>query len=769
MTERELAEFSVELFQVQFLSTPGLNTLTLIQVLRGDVLLSAGEQTSRLSSGAIHLINRHTSWSLQGTGENVVMIITLSGQWVARWYPDFFLYDYAITGQNQSESWGMALRDALRQVLEATVIKNAQRYRLELNRWLSDVMLILITGCQQPAKASSRHQHWSRRITQVVQRIEMNVTRRISLGEIARAEFVSEAWLSRLFRKEVGVSFMAYITTLRLQNAVEALRTTSKPVHQIALEQGFANNRQMIDLFKRHYGKTPRQFRQQPHDITLSSPQTDETSQRRVSAVPTHLLFALLNQNPPRGESSPIPHYNTDEELKITLRSGKTRPQRSRDIVITVRDIGDLLQHDVQTQLREICATLPLSGLDIAEPLPGNPQLTDIWHAPLMANPDWLRLQQAFQVIAGLGVTLTLRLDASSSPQWLGAFLRQCVDYFPSSQLAGWRFLWMWSAHEADRINEQSWKTLRWCIRQYLPEAPVGLFYPFTPGTEGIHNEPVWRQPCLREADFIACTADANETLGALGSLEDAPLQQAVDYPARRLQAITRAIHRYKLALPIHLLAWNTLTGQTLHTNGGFFRGALLMHSLLSLPENVINVGFWLNATLQREALEGERFDTSSLAIWFGNSLPRPVYWVLRLWCRLRGERVASGPGWLLTRSRDGWQLLLSNTVAFNPDLSNQAAFLQRFRRRTGMTIQGIPPGRWRIRRLRFDQQNGALFPLLERMQSACGPDTEALEWIRHRARPQMQMWDETLSEEWLIHETLESNALVLYELSPLR
>lgn len=85
------------------------------------------------------------------------------------------------------------------------------------------------------------------------------------------------------------------------------------------------------------------------------------------------------------------------------------------------------------------------------------------------------------------------------------------------------------------------------------------------------------------------------------------------------------------------------------------------------------------------------------------------------------------------------------------------------------LTIAGIPPGRWCLRRLRFDQQNGALFPLLEKMQSACGPDAEALEWVRHRARPQMQIWDETLGDVWRVQETLESNALVLYELSPLR
>lgn len=654
MTDRELAEFSVELYQVQFLSEPGLNGLTLIQVLQGDLVFYAGEHATQLGSGAIELVNRHTGWSLQGQGENTVMVVTLTGQWVARWYPDFFLYDYRFTSQPEPESLEHALRDALRHVLEATVMKNAQRYRLELNRWLSDVMLILITGFQQPAKANSRrHRHWSRRITQVVQRIENNVNRRISLGEIARAEFVSEAWLSRLFRKEVGVSFMQFITTLRLQNAVDALRTTSKPVHQIALEQGFANNRQMIDLFKRHYGKTPRQFRLSPHDSTLMRPGDNEDKPHDVNAVPMARVFALLNQALPRDDAPPASHYASGEELKIMSGNAKGRARRKRDIIITVRDLDDLLHHDVQAQLRELRDTLPLGGLDIAQPLLNNASLCQAWQMPRLANPDWMRLQQSLQFIAGLEVSLTLRLDCGSCAQWLADFLRQCVNYFPASYLARWRFLWIWSGDALPRHNEQSWKTLRWCIRQYLPSAQTGIYYPFEPGLDGIGSEPIWHQPWLREADFIACTADANETLGPDDRFDDAPLQRAVDYPVRRLQSISAALHRHKLTLPVHLLAWNTLTGQTLHTNGGFFRGALLMHTLLGLPENVVNMGFWLNAALQHEALEDEKFDTSSLAIWFGDMLPRPVYWVLRLWCRLNGERLASGPGHLLTRSGD--------------------------------------------------------------------------------------------------------------------
>jgi beta-xylosidase/AraC-like DNA-binding protein len=770
MVDRELTEFSVDLHQVRYLAEPGGNSLTLIQLLHGELFLQSGDRFNSLREGAIALVNRHTDWILEGAGENAVMVITLTGQWIARWYPDFFLYDYQQTPQSDQERWNSALRNALHQVLLATVIKDEPRYRLELNRWLSELMLILIAGFQQPTQAhSSRHQHWSRRITQVVQRIEANVGRRISLGEIARAEFVSQAWLSKLFRREVGVSFMQFITALRLQNAVKALRSTSKPVHQIALEQGFANNRQMIDLFKRHYGKTPRQFRRAPHNAPPASVRDESTPKHSVHAVPSHLLFTLLRRTQ-NSVSPPAPlRFETSEEIRIAVQEAKARPQRGRNIIITLREIEDILQHDVQTQLRELRRTLSLNGLDIVEPILNSPLLANHWQPPLVINPNWTRFQRIISLVEELGLTLTLRLDAASSPERLRAFLHQCVNHFSTPLLMRWRFLWMWSPARTPSQNEQSWQALAQAVRTYLPDAPVGIGYDFGADISLIPYDPLWRQPLLHDADFIACAADANASLTPGNEGDDTPLQHAIDYPARKLRAITRELHRHGLTRPIRLLTWNTLTGQTRNTNGGFFRGALVMHSLLTLPDSVTCVGFWLNSTLQREALEGERVDTTSLAIWFGDTLPRPVYWVLRLWRRLTGERLALGPGYLLTRSNGGWRLLLSNTVAFNPDLCGQDAFIQRFRRRICLTITGVPPGRWRLRRLRFDQQNGALFPLLERMQSASGPDAEALEWVRHRARPQMRMWDEIFANDWVVEETLESNALVLYELTPLR
>lgn len=190
----------------------------------------------------------------------------------------------------------------MRQLLVSGLVKHPGHYRLEANRWLSEIVLLLATRFSQPIASTPRRgaENWSRRIASVVARIDANYQRRLSLQEVAAAEFVSEARLSRLFHKEVGVSFVQYLTALRLRHAADQLLTTRKPAQQIAREQGFASTRMMSDLFKRQHGVTPRQYREQ-HPGSLP-----DRVRRRPTAgswsLSTGSMLASMNRNHATGK-----------------------------------------------------------------------------------------------------------------------------------------------------------------------------------------------------------------------------------------------------------------------------------------------------------------------------------------------------------------------------------------------------------------------------------------------------------------------------------
>lgn len=83
----------------------------------------------------------------------------------------------------------------------------------------------------------------------------------LNIAGIARQLYVSQQYLSRLFRSVCGVTCMDYLTGIRIAAAKELLRRSSVKSYEIALKVGYNNPNYFSALFKKHAGMTPKQYR----------------------------------------------------------------------------------------------------------------------------------------------------------------------------------------------------------------------------------------------------------------------------------------------------------------------------------------------------------------------------------------------------------------------------------------------------------------------------------------------------------------------------
>lgn len=91
--------------------------------------------------------------------------------------------------------------------------------------------------------------------------INENYRGEISLTSAAQALNMNSNYVSQLFKREAGVTFVHYITQKRLEDAKKLLVTTQKPLTDIALEVGFNDTFYFIKTFKKLTGVTPGQYR----------------------------------------------------------------------------------------------------------------------------------------------------------------------------------------------------------------------------------------------------------------------------------------------------------------------------------------------------------------------------------------------------------------------------------------------------------------------------------------------------------------------------
>ncbi len=91
--------------------------------------------------------------------------------------------------------------------------------------------------------------------------IRNNYTKRITISDLANLLRMSESNVYSSFKKQYGMSPIAYLNDYRLYVASELLSTTSYSIENVATAVGMADMRYFSKMFKRRYNTTPSTYR----------------------------------------------------------------------------------------------------------------------------------------------------------------------------------------------------------------------------------------------------------------------------------------------------------------------------------------------------------------------------------------------------------------------------------------------------------------------------------------------------------------------------
>ena len=83
----------------------------------------------------------------------------------------------------------------------------------------------------------------------------------LSVEKLCAYLHLSSTYFSTLFKRETGTSFTAYVTTVRMEAAAEAIRGTEEKTYLIAQRCGYEDPNYFSYVFKRHFGVTPTKYR----------------------------------------------------------------------------------------------------------------------------------------------------------------------------------------------------------------------------------------------------------------------------------------------------------------------------------------------------------------------------------------------------------------------------------------------------------------------------------------------------------------------------
>lgn len=152
---------------------------------------------------------------------------------------------------------GMEMEQAFR-LSDFYILKLDYLHSLSEIAYLHDRMVLDFTG---KMRFLIRNQRMPKTVITCIDYIYAHIKERITVEDLAQYTGLSVSYLSRLFKKETGVSVSDYVREKKIEKAQHLLKYCDYSLVEIANYLSFSSQSHFIQLFKDFTGITPKKYR----------------------------------------------------------------------------------------------------------------------------------------------------------------------------------------------------------------------------------------------------------------------------------------------------------------------------------------------------------------------------------------------------------------------------------------------------------------------------------------------------------------------------
>lgn len=150
---------------------------------------------------------------------------------------------------------GVILRDAL----ETDEMSSAVMFEAMSRVFL--VKLLQKYGKRRAEEVELSARFTSRHYQRVLAYVQNRLAQTITVDQLAAEAAMSPSHFARMFKETLGSTPMQYVMAYRIEQAIKMMDDVGRPLGDIALACGFADQAHFTRSFKRVVGQTPRAYR----------------------------------------------------------------------------------------------------------------------------------------------------------------------------------------------------------------------------------------------------------------------------------------------------------------------------------------------------------------------------------------------------------------------------------------------------------------------------------------------------------------------------
>lgn len=644
------------------------------------------------------------------------------------------------------------------------------------------------------------------RLRRMLEFIHKHWNEELRLADIAQQEYLSVSYLSRFFQKHLHMPFSQYVRELRLRHAAQTLAQTSGSITHLAYDCGFRTPGVFIDAFKQYYGRTPRRYRQEMQRARRE--QTPENNQRDDLAVlVSYIKEKTVNDLPRR-------------TYRISAQCAPASPKALRwRRILNIGYARDGLMAPVQEQIRRAQREIGFEYLRFhglfdedmhiySEDEHGKPQFNFAYPAMLfdfilsLGLKPYVELSFLPNRLAREQTRIFDRPSVISGcadlDKWsllVRAAIRFFIERYGMEEVESWRFTTIGKGYahigcigleEHEALYCATYRAVKTAHPRCQFGGPGGFAYLIREK----HGVPRFLDIAEAEGcvpDFISMQCHPHMQTGEDALFMDFTLNQqsapAVlskdpDFMAHALDDLQALLKQHGLDREIYIEECNSTLWQRDLSGDTCYKAAWLAKNVCETRGRIV-FGYWLLTDLLEERATLESVFHGGYGLFTYNGIPKAGYQAMRLLSKMGDMVLDRGPGWMLARSHEGYQLMLYHYC----DYSN----LYRYRykrlekpedaytvfepgeiRRLQFQLSGIPDGIYRVERFAVTRKEGSAFDRWMEIGAPRNPDAHAMQYLAAHAGPSYRRETVRAETGLRLEALLEPHEIQLLVLRPL-
>lgn len=240
------------------------SNIEIFYIITGGIDLWVNSEKYELCNDNLIVININEIHSSKYKENGDGVLLQIPYEFVKNYYPHIDNISFvcnSVLEKNNVDNY-VKLKKMLKE-LDYIYNEKKDGYVLKSYSLLFDILFELVTkfSVSRPDKEKIESKKNLDRLTQIVEYIKENKKTDLSLDMVAEKVNLTPQYLSKYFKNYMGISYIKYLNSIRLESAYKDLLNTDLSITQIAIENGFPDTKAFSKLFRSIYGIAPGQYR----------------------------------------------------------------------------------------------------------------------------------------------------------------------------------------------------------------------------------------------------------------------------------------------------------------------------------------------------------------------------------------------------------------------------------------------------------------------------------------------------------------------------